>query len=203
MRLDLKLRGEALISLCSLASGVGPALCFRDSKGIGGSDDSRTTLCNSATSSGPAHCFRRAQPVFRQDEMRLQMLCAGAESDDPATCAYGAPHYLSPDEKLHLCQDAAPSRGQEPLKCLQLIEGPSHHFSKAPSKGLGYVYNTLTLRSDQISRELLIAMCSFSSSSSPLIGIVTVYFSRYLLSFIPSPYYSGGMLKDDVFFTRP
>lgn len=180
VKLELRLRPEAIISLCSGADGIEPALCYRDGRGMG-TDTSRIQLCNGAINSGPAHCFRRAQSVFRNDDNRQLLLCVGAVSEDPANCAYSAPHYLSADEKIDLCKDSPASRGQEPVKCLQTVEGPSHHFSKAPSKGLGYFLNTITLRADRQSRDLLISMCSFGSSSSPLMAAECIKASSFAL----------------------
>ena len=168
-RSELRLRPDAIVSLCSGADGGGPARCFRDSRNLG-ADSFKVELCNAAVNSGPALCLRRAMTAFKGDNKRLLQLCVRAASEDPGLCVHSTPYYLSPDEKITLCHSAQPSRGQEPLKCLQLVEGPSHHFKNAPAKGLGYSLESLGTRSDRISRELLVNMCSFEFSQAPILG---------------------------------
>lgn len=167
-RENLRLRADAVVSLCSGATNEGPARCFQDARGLG-SEELRTHICNGATNAGPASCFRRAQTVLK-DDTRLLQLCVGALSEDPASCVYSAPHFLSAAEKINVCEAAPPGRGHEPLKCLQTVEGPAHHFKRAPAKGLGYFLSDAASKADKTSRELLVALCSFTSSSSPLTG---------------------------------
>ena len=169
-RSELRLRPDAIVSLCSGADGGGPARCFRDAKNLG-AEAFKLELCNAATTSGPSLCVRRALTAFKGDNRRLLQLCVRAASEDPGLCVHSTPYYLSPDEKITLCQSAQPGRGQEPLKCLQLVEGPSHHFKNAPTKGLGYSLESLSSRSDRISRELLVNMCSFEFSQAPILGM--------------------------------
>lgn len=182
-RLELRLRSDAIVSLCSSAEGIGPARCFRDSKNMG-DIDFRIELCNAATNSGPALCLRRAQTALKGDSKRQLQLCVRANSEDPGLCVHSTPYYLSPDEKITLCQSTPHSRGQEPLKCLQLVEGPSHHFKNAPTKGLGYNLDSIKSRSDRISRELLLNMCSFEFSQAPYIGKTSVNIATKFMIFV-------------------
>lgn len=54
-----------------------------------------------------------------------------------------APHYLSLPEKVDLCSLAPPSRGQDPVRCLNAVAAAAKEFKKAPKKALGYFLESL------------------------------------------------------------
>lgn len=95
-------------------------------------------------------------------------MCVNAISEGPATCASAAPHYLTQEEKVHLCADAPIGSYNDPITCLNVVHSNSRNFQKAPKKALGYFQENIIEDSDWTSRELLISLCSFSDSQSPL-----------------------------------
>mmetsp|Transcript_19725 Transcript_19725/g.32966 ORF Transcript_19725/g.32966 Transcript_19725/m.32966 type:complete len:1119 (+) Transcript_19725:127-3483(+) len=165
--LSSEIKAPEVVSLCQGARSAGPAECFLESKGLGATTE-RVNLCNGAEGAGPARCYRRSMNTFRADVGNRTFLCTGADAEDPAICAVAAPNYLAMTEKVELCTHAPPFRAQEGVKCLSAVESASKRFRHAPKKGLGYFRDDLWDARDQQSRALLIAMCSFSFSQTPL-----------------------------------
>lgn len=54
-----------------------------------------------------------------------------------------APHYLSVSEKVDLCSGAPPSRGQDPVRCLNAVAAAAKEFRNGPKKALGYFLESL------------------------------------------------------------
>ena len=54
------------------------------------------------------------------------------------------------------------------MKCLQAVETVFRQYNNAPKKALGYFLENLWNKGERASRELLVHMCSFSGSQSPL-----------------------------------
>ena len=149
--------------------GLGPALCFLDSRSIGISAEERIELCAGAEGSGPAQCYRKAASALRMaTHSEKLILCVGAESADPAECAHTCPHYLSMSERIHVCSGAPRDRASEPVKCLKSIEGPSHLLKDAPKRSIGSFSVHIRSPEEIASREILIHMCSFDGSKQPL-----------------------------------
>jgi hypothetical protein len=59
----------------------------------------------------------------------------------PHCCA--APHYLSVPEKVDLCSQAPPSKGQDPVRCLTAVAAAAKEFKNGPKKALGYFLESL------------------------------------------------------------
>eukprot|EP01031_Cornospumella_fuschlensis_P025127 gene25127-30344_t len=162
----IKPKSEEVASLCQGAWDDGPALCFVESKAAAGTVAERVQLCNGARNAGPAHCYRRSAGLLKDTRDRL-LLCVGASSEAPALCAASAPSYLSPEEKIQLCQHASPDTYLHPSRCLQAVQPLSPRFAQSPKKGLGYGLEIVTNARDRASRGLLVQLCSFSDSMDP------------------------------------
>jgi hypothetical protein len=54
-----------------------------------------------------------------------------------------APHYLSVPEKVDLCSQAPPSKGQDPVRCLTAVAAAAKEFKNGPKKALGYFLESL------------------------------------------------------------
>lgn len=150
-----------LVELCAGAPSVGPALCFRRAQSLFRTSSPSTTGIGSSSSSS------LFSSLGVEDSLR-SLLCVGAHSDDPATCAASAPLYLSPLEKVQLCAGAPASRANEPTKCLQVAEQASRSFAQAPRRALGQFLDSLLQPSERRSRDLLIGMCAFTVSQAPV-----------------------------------
>jgi hypothetical protein len=167
-------------------------------------------LCENAPNDGPARCVKRALAVFqniRQQSSSFDspnpeiavppgydpttyfatLLCTGASSDGPAECVNKAPHWLSPEEKIHLCSyseiissttslsstSLRSSRSyvpNHPLDCLTAVSNSisSKRLTNSPKKCFGYFASSLSLESERKSRALLLHMCSYHGSDYPL-----------------------------------
>ena len=149
--------------------GLGPALCFIESRSIGISVEERIELCKGAESNGPAVCYKKAASSLRlASHSEKLILCLGAESGDPAECAHSAPHYLTMTERIHVCSGAPRDRAMEPTRCLQAIEGPSSMLRDAPKRSIGSFSIHLRTLAESTSRAILLHMCSFDGSKYPL-----------------------------------
>ena len=126
-----------LIELCAGAPSVGPALCFRRAQSL-----FRSSSPASHDSSSSSLGLSSSSSLSVEDSLR-SLLCMGAHSDDPATCASSAPLYLSPLEKVQLCAGAPTSRANEPTRCLQVAEQASRSFAQAPRRALGQFLDSL------------------------------------------------------------
>ena len=149
-----------LVELCAGAPSIGPALCFRRAQSLFRNISPSTTGTGSSSSSS-------FTSLGAEDSLR-SLLCVGAHSDDPATCAASAPLYLSPFEKVQLCAGAPASRANEPTRCLQVAEQASRSFAQAPRRALGQFLDSLLQPSERRSRDLLIGMCAFTVSQAPV-----------------------------------
>ncbi len=149
--------------------GLGPALCFIESRSIGLSLEERLELCAGAEGVGPATCYKKAASTLRlASHAEKLVLCVGADSSDPADCAQSGPHYLTMPERIHLCMGAPKDRGMEPVRCLQTIESPSRLLKGAPKRGIGSFSAHLRTPEESVSRSVLLHMCSFDGSKFPL-----------------------------------
>lgn len=159
----------------------------------------KLTLCQNAPNDGPAKCVRRAVSVFQNIRQQppadsldpffpainvppgyepsvyySTLLCAGAATDGPVECANKAPHWLSPEEKIHLCsfsnQLSSSYVASHPLECLNAVSNSvsSKRLVNSPKKCFGYFHTSLSLDSERKSRSLLLHMCSYHGSDYPL-----------------------------------
>jgi hypothetical protein len=158
----------------------------------------KLTLCQNAPNDGPARCVRRAIAVFQNirpspsdgsesyiPEIHVPvgydpavyystLLCAGAATDGPAECVTKAPHWLSPEEKIHLCSfsnnPTSTYVATHPLECLSSVSNSisSKRLTNSPKKCFGYFHTSLNFESEKKSRSLLLHMCSYHGSDYPL-----------------------------------
>jgi len=149
--------------------GLGPALCYVESRSIGISIEERIELCKGAESNGPAVCYKKAASALRlATHSEKLVLCLGAETSDPAECAQLAPHYLTMSERIHVCSGAPRDRAVEPTRCLQSVEGPATRLKDAPKRSIGSFSVHLRSPAESTSRAILLHMCSFDGSKYPL-----------------------------------
>ncbi len=109
--------------------------------------------------------------MFRQDVASRLLLCVQALSEGPASCAAAAPHYLTNEEKVHLCVQAplrASTAASSSAQCLQSLQSLSPRYAGAPKRALGYFVENIQSASDLRSRALLLQLCAVSDTQDPL-----------------------------------